>query len=136
MALQAFGLIVTAEPYYAVSTPSDVVVLKNVFTDNTNGVLERVAAHTTLYPRGLYSETTDGAHTDRELDLVLFGELHPPLIELDQARHVLPLLIQTDQVIQGERAVRLELGRPLIGFDRQIRLIEHVAARFTDRPSA
>ena len=61
--LQAFGLIVTAEPYYAVSTPSDVVVLKNVFTDKTNGVLEQVTAHTTLYPRGLYSETTDGAHT-------------------------------------------------------------------------
>ena len=61
--LQAFGLIVTAEPYYAVSTPSDVVVLKNVFTDGTSGVLERVTAHTTLYPRGLYSESTDGAHT-------------------------------------------------------------------------
>ena len=61
--LQSFGLIVTAEPYYAVSTPSDVVVLKNVFTDQTNGVLEKVVAHTTLYPRGLYSEETDGAHT-------------------------------------------------------------------------
>jgi outer membrane protein OmpA-like peptidoglycan-associated protein len=61
--LQAFGLIVTAEPYYAVSTPSDVVVLKNVFTDSTNGVLEKVTAHTTLYPRGMYSAETDGAHT-------------------------------------------------------------------------
>jgi outer membrane protein OmpA-like peptidoglycan-associated protein len=61
--LQAFGLIVTAEPYYAVSTPSDVIVLKNVFTDDTNGVLEKVSAHTTLYPRGLYAAETDGAHT-------------------------------------------------------------------------
>lgn len=61
--LQAFGLIVTAEPYYAVSTPSDVVVLKNVFTDDTTGVLEKVMAHTTLYPRGLYTESTDGATT-------------------------------------------------------------------------
>jgi outer membrane protein OmpA-like peptidoglycan-associated protein len=61
--IQAFGLIVTAEPYYAVSTPSDVVVLKNVFTDNTNGVLEHVNAHATLLPRGVYSEETDGAHT-------------------------------------------------------------------------
>ena len=61
--LQAFGLIVTAEPYYAVSTPSDIVVLKNVFAGDTSGVLEKVTAHTTLYPRGLYSETTDGAHT-------------------------------------------------------------------------
>jgi outer membrane protein OmpA-like peptidoglycan-associated protein len=61
--LQAFGLIVTAEPYYAVSTPSDVVVLKNVFTDQTNGVLEKVAAHTSLLPRGIYTAETDGAHT-------------------------------------------------------------------------
>jgi outer membrane protein OmpA-like peptidoglycan-associated protein len=61
--LQAFALIVTAEPYYAVSTPSDVVVMKNVYTDQTNGVLEKVKAHTSLYPRGLYSEATDGAHT-------------------------------------------------------------------------
>jgi outer membrane protein OmpA-like peptidoglycan-associated protein len=61
--LQAFGLIVTAEPYYAVSTPSDLVVLKNVFTDNTNGVLEHVTAHTTLLPHGIYTAETDGAHT-------------------------------------------------------------------------
>ena len=61
--LQAFGLIVTAEPYYAVSTPSDIIVLKNVYTDQTNGVLEKVQAHATLYPRGLYAAETDGAHT-------------------------------------------------------------------------
>ena len=60
--LQSFGMIVTAEPYFAVSTPSDVVVLKNVILkDETNGVLERVNAHATLLPRGTYTE--DGAHT-------------------------------------------------------------------------
>src|SRR5277367_1837874 len=32
--LQAFGLIVTAEPYYAVTQPSDVVVLQNVILSN------------------------------------------------------------------------------------------------------
>lgn len=61
-ALQAFGMIVTAEPYYSVSTPSDVLVLKNV-VDNTSGVLEKVNAHTTLLPRGIYAEVTDGQHT-------------------------------------------------------------------------
>ena len=29
-ALQSFGMIVTAEPYFSVSQPSDVVVLQNV----------------------------------------------------------------------------------------------------------
>src|SRR6202042_75134 len=40
--LQTFGLIVTAEPYYAVSDPSDVVVLENVVAPATLGTLEQV----------------------------------------------------------------------------------------------
>lgn len=68
---QSFGMIVTAEPYFAVSQPSDVVVLKNVFSDKTQGVLEEVNVHYQLLPRGLYANTA-GAHsnpmpvTDRE----------------------------------------------------------------------
>jgi outer membrane protein OmpA-like peptidoglycan-associated protein len=37
--------------------------MKNIFRDDTNGVLEKVTAHTTLYPRGLYGAVTDGSHT-------------------------------------------------------------------------
>ena len=33
--LQAFGMIVTAEPYFAVTQPSDVVVIENIVRDNT-----------------------------------------------------------------------------------------------------
>ena len=56
--LQSFGLIVTAEPYFSVSQPSDVVVLQNVILeDRTQGVLEKVNAHYSLLPRGLYAET-------------------------------------------------------------------------------
>jgi len=33
--LQAFALIVTAEPYYAVRQPSNAVVLENVVRDDT-----------------------------------------------------------------------------------------------------
>ena len=61
-ALQSFGLIVTAEPYFSVSTPSDLIVMKNVY-DETNGVLEKVTAHATLMPRGTYGAETDGQHT-------------------------------------------------------------------------
>jgi len=68
---QAFGMIVTAEPYYAVSQPSDVIVLQNVFTDKTNGILQQVNVHYQLLPRGLYADTAGSktiAHpiTDRE----------------------------------------------------------------------
>jgi outer membrane protein OmpA-like peptidoglycan-associated protein len=57
-ALQSFGLIVTAEPYFSVTQPSDVVVMQNVvLNDKTNGVLEKVNAHYTLLPRGLYAQT-------------------------------------------------------------------------------
>ena len=54
---QSFGLIVTAEPYFAVSMPSDVIVLQNVFSDKTQGVLEQVHIHYTLLPKGLYAGT-------------------------------------------------------------------------------
>ena len=39
--LQSFALIVTAEPYYAVRQPSNVVVLENVVRDDTKGTLNR-----------------------------------------------------------------------------------------------
>jgi outer membrane protein OmpA-like peptidoglycan-associated protein len=59
--LQAFGLIVTAEPYYAVTMPSDLVVMQNVVEDKTQGVIEQVNAHYSLLPRGAYAETA-GRH--------------------------------------------------------------------------
>ncbi len=61
--LQSFGMIVTAEPYFSVTQPSDVVVLQNVILeDKTQGVLEKVNAHYSLLPRGLYA-ATDGSKT-------------------------------------------------------------------------
>ena len=59
--LQTFGLIITAEPYYAVTTPSDLVVMQNVVQDRTQGVIEQVNAHYSLLPRGAYAETA-GRH--------------------------------------------------------------------------
>ncbi len=60
--LQAFGLIVTAEPYYAVTMPSDLVILQNfVLNDKTQGIIEQVNAHYSLLPRGAYTQTA-GQH--------------------------------------------------------------------------
>jgi outer membrane protein OmpA-like peptidoglycan-associated protein len=61
--LQAFGLIITAEPYFAVTMPSDVVVMQNsIVEDQTQGVLEQVNVHYSLLPRGAYEEIA-GRHT-------------------------------------------------------------------------
>src|ERR1035437_941593 len=62
-ALQSFGMIVTAEPYFSVTEPSDIVVLQNVIRpDKTSGILEKVNANYFLLPRGAYAETA-GSHT-------------------------------------------------------------------------
>lgn len=52
--LQAFGLIVTAEPYFAVTQPSDVVVLENEVRSDTKGQFEEVDAKYELLKRGQY----------------------------------------------------------------------------------
>jgi outer membrane protein OmpA-like peptidoglycan-associated protein len=55
--LQAFALIVTAEPYYAVHRPSNVVVLENVVRPDTAGTIEVVDAKFELIDRGGYIPT-------------------------------------------------------------------------------
>jgi outer membrane protein OmpA-like peptidoglycan-associated protein len=55
--LQAFALIVTAEPYYAVRQPSNVVVLENVVREDTKGTTEAVKAKYELLERGGYLPT-------------------------------------------------------------------------------
>lgn len=53
--LQAFGLMVTAEPYYSVTIPSDVVVAENIVRPDTIGAREEVTAKYELLPRGQYT---------------------------------------------------------------------------------
>jgi len=55
--LQAFALIVTAEPYYAVRQPSNAVVLENVVRPDTKGTTEAVNAKYELMERGGYIPT-------------------------------------------------------------------------------
>jgi outer membrane protein OmpA-like peptidoglycan-associated protein len=55
--LQAFALIVTAEPYYAVRRPSNLVVLENAIRSDTVGGTEDVNAKYELIDRGGYTPT-------------------------------------------------------------------------------
>jgi outer membrane protein OmpA-like peptidoglycan-associated protein len=55
--LQAFAMIVTAEPYYAVRRPSNVVIMENVIRRDTRGTSEAVDAKYELIDRGGYIPT-------------------------------------------------------------------------------
>ena len=59
--LQAFGLIITAEPYFAVTTPSDVVVMENFIRDDTQGTIQPIEAKYELLKRGQYVMTANPA---------------------------------------------------------------------------
>ncbi|HTA43166.1 MAG TPA: OmpA family protein [Bryobacteraceae bacterium] len=53
--LQSYGMIVTAEPYFSVSQPSDVVVMENFLNKTTSGTMEIVDAKYELLKRGQYT---------------------------------------------------------------------------------
>jgi len=84
--LPAFGLMVTAEPYFAVTQPSDVVVMQNVIIeDKTTGVLEHVNAHYTLLARGAYTQPVAGIPYKPP------AEKNDRLLELNEAHNAVEL---------------------------------------------
>ncbi|HEX3375260.1 MAG TPA: OmpA family protein [Candidatus Acidoferrales bacterium] len=57
--LQTFGLIVTAEPYFAVSQPSDLVVMENTIRNDTQGTIEPIDAKYELLQKGQYLQNVN-----------------------------------------------------------------------------
>jgi outer membrane protein OmpA-like peptidoglycan-associated protein len=53
--LQAFGLIVTAEPYFSVVRPSDLVVMENIIRQETKGFELPIDARFEMLDRGQYT---------------------------------------------------------------------------------
>jgi outer membrane protein OmpA-like peptidoglycan-associated protein len=83
--LQAFGLIVTAEPYFAVSQPSDVVVMENVVRQGTTGSVEVIQAKYELLKRGSYLMNQDAS-------ALKVKEIEPgSRLDLAQARNAVEL---------------------------------------------
>lgn len=62
---QSFALIVTAEPYYAVTVPSEMVVLENEVRPDTRGKVDLVDARYELFQRGYWEE---GKFTELKMD--------------------------------------------------------------------
>ena len=87
--LQSFALVVTAEPYFAVSQPSDVVVIENVVRESgferTQGRVETLQAKYELLKRGSYLMNQDPS-------LLKVKPLEPGApLDLAQARNAVEL---------------------------------------------
>jgi outer membrane protein OmpA-like peptidoglycan-associated protein len=90
--LQALGLMVTAEPYYAVTMPSDVVVLENVIRPDTIGKREVVTAKYDLLPRGQYTMVIQpGSRTSDQEALKLPYDRYESLLEVYQAQNAVQI---------------------------------------------
>ncbi len=125
--LQAFALIVTAEPYYAVRQPSNVVVLENVVRDDTRGTTVAMTAKYELMERGGYIPTGyrfDPVVLNTKLPLEFFEARNALRIAKsegaeqyasDSYRHAVELMNNVD-----EDATRKHMDRkPLIAVARE-----------------
>jgi len=72
--LQVFGLIVTAEPYFAVTQPSDLIVMENIVRPDTKGKIEAINAKYELLQRGQYQRLANPLElkADRKTPLELY----------------------------------------------------------------
>ena len=83
--LQSFGLIVTAEPYYAVTQPSDMVVMTNVLKPGTTGTISTVDAKYELLEKGAFVKRLPAADRAK-----LRANRNAPL-DLLEARHAVAI---------------------------------------------
>jgi outer membrane protein OmpA-like peptidoglycan-associated protein len=125
--LQAFALIVTAEPYYAVRQPSNAVILENVVREDTKGTTEAVNAKYELMERGGYLPTGykfDPVVLNAKLPLEFFearnalriaqsegAEQYAP----DSYQHAVRLMNQADSDAINKHVER----KPLIAISRE-----------------
>ena len=90
--MQTFALLVTAEPYYAVSQPSDVVVAENVLHPLTVGRVQTVRAKAELLKRGAYLYDAEiGRDRANESRRMVGKKEYEALLELYQAQHAINL---------------------------------------------
>lgn len=79
--MQTFGMVVTAEPYFAVTQPGDVVVLENTLGSDTLGKVENIEATYELLERGVYSSS------NTKIENAIFGIDRKTPLQLFEARN-------------------------------------------------
>lgn len=116
--MQTFGMIVTAEPYFAVTQPGDMVVAENIFGPATLGKVEDIDASYQLIGRGAYSTKIDNA---------IFGIDQKTPRELFEARNA----VRIAHLAQADKYAASTLAKA----EQKLRNVEESYARRSERKS-
>jgi outer membrane protein OmpA-like peptidoglycan-associated protein len=119
--MQTFGMIVTAEPYFAVTQPGNTVVLENVFGPATLGKVENIDASYELLGRGIYSSS------NTKIENAIFGIDRKTPLELFEARNS----VRIAHIALADKYAASTLAKA----EQQLRNAEDVYARKSDKKS-
>ena len=117
--MQTFGMIVTAEPYFAVTQPGNTVVLENIFGPATLGKVENIDASYELLGRGIYSSS------NTKIENAIFGIDRKTPRELFEARNS----VRIAHIALADKYAASTLAKA----EQQLRSAEEVYARKSDK---
>jgi len=113
--MQTFGMIVTAEPYFAVSQPGNMVVMENILRTDTVGKEENIDARFELLGRGTY------ASTNTRINDAIFGIDRKTPLELFEARNA----VRIAHIANSDKYAPTILGKA----EQQLRQAEEAYGR-------
>jgi len=119
--MQTFGMLVTAEPYFAVTQPGNTVVLENVFGPTTLGKVENIDASFELLGRGIYSSS------NTKIENAIFGIDRKTPLELFEARNA----VRIARIALADKYAASTFSKA----EQQLRNAEEVYGRKSDKKS-
>lgn len=119
--LQTFGMIVTAEPYFAVTQPGNMVVVENVLGPATQGRIENIDAQYELLGRGIYSSS------NTKIENAIFGIDRKTPLELFEARNA----VRIAHIAQADKYAAASLAKA----EQQLESAEDIYRNRSDKKS-
>ncbi len=119
--MQTFGMIVTAEPYFAVTQPGNTVVLENVFGPATLGKVENIDARYELLGRGIYSSS------NTKIENAIFGIDRKTPLEVFEARNA----VRIAHIALADKYAPSMVAKA----EQQLRALEEAYSQRRDRKS-
>ena len=119
--MQTFGMIVTAEPYFAVTQPGNMVVVENILGPGTQGKVENIDAQFELVARGVYSSS------NTKIENAIFGIDRKTPLELFEARNA----VRIAQNAQADKYAAGSFGKA----QQQLKNAEDVYRRGSEKKS-